>query len=180
MKKLLIIFLFNLLIFNMFAQTEWKLATGSTVTFVIKNAGLKVDGKLEGLQTTIKFDSQNLATSSIEASLETTTINTDNKTRDGHLRKEDYFNVAKYPKMSIKSVSFSKDGNNGNTYKGKFKLTIKGVTKEIEIPFSYIENGNAATLKGSFTINRLDYTVGGNSWVMADNVIISLNILATK
>lgn len=161
----------------MLAQTEWKLATGSTVTFVIKNAGLKVDGKLEGLQTTIKFDSPNLATSSIEASLETTTINTDNKTRDGHLRKEDYFDVAKYPKMSIKSVSFSKDGSN---YKGKFKLTIKGVTKEIEIPFSYIENGNSATFKGSFTINRLDYKVGGSSWVMSDNVIISLNILATK
>ncbi len=177
MKKLLIIFCFNLLIFNVLAQTEWKLATGSTVTFVIKNAGLKVDGKLEGLQTTIKFDSPNLATSSIEASLETTTINTDNKTRDGHLRKEDYFDVAKYPKMSIKSVSFSKDGSN---YKGKFKLTIKGVTKEIEIPFSYIENGNSATFKGSFTINRLDYKVGGSSWVMSDNVIISLNILATK
>jgi polyisoprenoid-binding protein YceI len=159
------------------AQTEWKLATGSTVTFVIKNAGLKVDGKLEGLQTTIKFDSPNLATSSIEASVETTTVNTDNKTRDGHLKKEEYFDVAKFPKMSIKSVIFSKDGNN---YKGKFKLTIKGVTKEIEIPFSYIENGNSATFKGSFTINRLDYKVGGNSWVMADNVIISLNILATK
>jgi polyisoprenoid-binding protein YceI len=165
------------MIFNVLAQTEWKLATGSTVTFVIKNAGLKVDGKLEGLQTTIKFDSPNLATSSIEASVETTTVNTDNKTRDGHLRKEEYFDVAKFPKMSIKSVSFIKDGNN---YKGKFKLTIKGVTKEIEIPFSYIENGNSATFKGSFTINRLDYKVGGNSWVMADNVIISLNILATK
>ncbi len=165
------------MIFNMLAQTEWKLATGSTVTFVIKNAGLKVDGKLEGLQTTIKFDSPNLATSSIEASLETTTVNTDNKTRDGHLRKEEYFDVAKYPKMSIKSVSFIKDGNN---YKGKFKLTIKGVTKDIEIPFSYIENGNSATFKGSFTINRLDYKVGGNSWVLADNVIISLNILAIK
>lgn len=177
MKKLLIIFCFNLLIFNVLAQTEWKLATGSTVTFIIKNAGLKVDGKIEGLQVTIKFDSPNLATSSIEASVETTTINTDNKTRDGHLRKEEYFDVAKFPKMSIKSVSFSKDDNN---YKGKFKLTIKGVTKDIEIPFSYIENGNSANFKGSFTINRLDYKVGGNSWVLADNVIISLNILATK
>jgi polyisoprenoid-binding protein YceI len=180
MKKTLIIIFLNLLFFNMLAQTEWKLATGSSVTFVIKNAGIKVDGKLEGLQATINFDSQNLTTSSIEASVETQTINTDNKSRDGHLRKEDYFDVAKFPKMTIKSMSFTKDGNNGNSYKGKFKLTIKGVTKDVEIPFSYTENGNAATFKGSFTINRLDYKVGGNSWVMADNVIISLNILATK
>lgn len=180
MKKILITFCLNLLFFSVMAQTEWKLATGSTVTFVIKNAGIKVDGKLEGLQATIKFDSQNLATSSIEASVETQTINTDNKTRDGHLRKEDYFDVAKYPKITIQSVSFSKDGNNGNTYKGKFKLTIKGVTKEIEIPFSFSENGNSATFKGSFTINRLDYKVGGNSWVMADNVIISFKILVLK
>ncbi len=180
MKKLFIIICFNLLFFNALAQTEWKVATGSAVTFVIKNAGLKVDGKLEGLQTTIKFDSQNLATSSIEASVETQTINTDNKSRDGHLRKEEYFDVAKFPKITLKSISFSKDGNSGNNYKGKFKLTIKGVTKEIEIPFSYVENGNAATFKGSFTINRLDHKVGGNSWVLADNVIISLNILAIK
>jgi polyisoprenoid-binding protein YceI len=177
MKKIVITLCLNLLFFSVMAQTEWKLATGSTVTFVIKNAGIKVDGKLEGLQATIKFDSQNLTTSSVEASVETQTINTDNKTRDGHLRKEDYFDVAKFPRIVIKSVSFSKDGNN---YKGKFKLTLKGVTKEIEIPFSYTENGNLATFKGSFTINRLDYKVGGNSWVLADNVIVSLNILATK
>lgn len=177
MRKVLITLFLNLLLFSVQAQTEWKLARGSTVTFVIKNAKLKVDGKLEGLQTVIKFDGQNLSTSSIEASVQTQTINTDNATRDGHLRKEEYFDVVKYPKISIKSVSFSKSGNN---YKGKFKLTIKGVTKEIEIPFTYTENIGSADFKGSFTINRLDYKVGESSWILSDNLIISLNILSTK
>lgn len=160
------------------AQTPWKPITAS-VTFKIKNAGLMVDGSFGGLVAAIKFDDANYEKGYIAASIDASTINTGIDLRNKHLRnKEQYFDVAKYPKISIQSTAISKDKD--GTYKGTFKLTIKDVTKTIVIPFTYVESGNNATFKAAFTIDRRDYNVGGSSWTMADNVAIAIVINASK
>jgi polyisoprenoid-binding protein YceI len=71
--------------------------------------------------------------------------------------------------INIKSDFFGKDGQN---FKGYFKLTIKGITKDITIPFIFDNN----IMKGEFTIDRRDFKVGGNSMVMGDKVTISIQV----
>lgn len=159
------------------AQTKW-IVVKSAVNFKIKNVGLNVDGSFSGLTADIKFDAINYSKSSIQAFIETRTINTGINLRNNHLKKEDYFNVLKYPQIILKSTLFSKEVD--GTFKGYFKLTMKGVTKEIVIPFSYNESSNTAIFKGSFTLVRRDYNVGGNSWTLSDNVVISIVINAAK
>ena len=66
----------------------------SKVHFVIKNFGIKTGGDFTGLKGTIKFDPVNFSTSVFDVTVEATTIDTDNSSRDGHLRKSDYFDVA--------------------------------------------------------------------------------------
>lgn len=178
MRAIFFIFiLFASMLFST-AQTHWKVSS-SFITLKIKNAGLNVDGSIGGLNANIQFDSNNYTKSSIEASIDINTINTGIDLRDKHLKiKEEYFNASKYPKISIKSTVFYKEKD--GTYKGIFKLTMKGITKEVAIPFSYTESANTATFKASFTLNRRDYNVGGSSWTMSDNVAISILINATK
>ncbi|TAG92192.1 MAG: YceI family protein, partial [Bacteroidetes bacterium] len=94
--------------------------------------------------------------------------------RDRHLKKDDYFDVEKYPNITMKSISFSKINN--ENYKGVFKLTIKNVTKTIEIPFSFKKNGKSGMFDTSFVINRLDYGIGESSWVLGNNVTIKMSI----
>ncbi|MBK8845056.1 MAG: YceI family protein [Bacteroidetes bacterium] len=160
------------------AQTPWK-PTTAAVTFKIKNAGLMVDGSFSGLVAAIKFDDVNYEKGSIAASIDASTINTGIDLRNKHLRnKEQYFNVAKYPKIYIRSTAIGKEKD--GTYKGTFMLTIKDVTKNIAIPFTYVESENNATFKATFTIDRRDYNVGGSSWTMADNVTIAIVINASK
>ncbi|MCU0391646.1 MAG: YceI family protein [Thermoflexibacter sp.] len=173
MKNIRILALLGLLFcFNpLFAQKQWQIQT-SAVTFKIKNAGLTVDGAFGTVTATILFDKNNVEDTKIEASLETKTIDTGITSRDNHLKKPDYFDVIKYPKISMKSKKITKlaDGS----YEGIFDLTLKGVTKEIKIPFTFIENPNSATFTGQFTINRRDYGVGGSSWIMSDNATIKI------
>ena len=173
---LLILFLLNTTLFAT-SQTQWNVGK-SSINFKIKNAGLTVDGSFGGFAADIKFDANNYAKSSIEASIDANTINTGIGLRNNHLKKENYFNVSKYPKIILKSTSFSKEGD--GTFKGHFKLTMKGVTKDIVIPFSYTELGNTTIFKATFILNRIDYNVGGNSWTMSDDVTISILINATK
>jgi polyisoprenoid-binding protein YceI len=157
----------TLLIVSTTAFAQTKSISNAKVSFEIKNLGIKTGGTIGGVQGTIAFDPAALATSKIEATADVNTINTDNDMRDEHLKKDDYFDVQKYPKISLSSVSFKKA--NGNSFTGQFNLTLKGKTKLVEVPFTYADN----SFKGSFKINRRDFAIGGNSMTMGDEVTIN-------
>jgi len=150
----------------------------SAIIFEIKNLGIKTGGTLGGLQANINFDPANLAGSKIDASVDANTINTDNTMRDDHLKDEDYFNTAVYPKILMSSVSFKH--KSGNNYTGQFNITIKGKTKPTEVPFSYTAAGNTATFKGSFKIKRADFGIGGSSMTMGDDVTVLVTAETAK
>jgi polyisoprenoid-binding protein YceI len=156
-----------------FAQAKHTV-TKSEITYQIKNMGFNSTGNIGGLEAAILFDKEHLATSSIVASVDTKTINSDDDMRDTHLKKEDYLDVEHYPKISMKSVSFKQKG--GSNYTGEFDVSIKGKTKRIELPFTYIVNGSTAVFKGSFKINRLDFAIGDKSMVLSNELTISLNV----
>ncbi len=145
----------------------------STITFEIKNMGINTGGSLGGLSAKLHFTPGNLATSTLEATVDVGTINTDNSTKDEHLRSEDFFDVAKYPKITLKSVSLKH--KSGDNYTGTFLLTIKDKTKQLDIPFSYTDKGNSGEFKASFKINRLDFGVGSSSMILSDQVTVHLD-----
>ena len=91
----------------MLAQTAWK-PTKATVSFTIRNAGFNVNGSFGGFAGTLLFDPAMPEKSKLSASIETAGINTGNGTRDGHLRKPDYFDVAAHPRITLTSVSIEK------------------------------------------------------------------------
>ena len=176
MKVISIIFLFVSLSMATFAQ-NWKPVTAN-VFFKLKMLGSTVEGKFKGFSGTMKFDPNNLATSSITGSVDATTIDTDNNLRNKHLKeKEDFFNVTKYPLLKMKTTKIEKDGNN---YVGYFDLTMKETTKSVKIPFTFKQEGNNATFQGSTTINRRDWSVGGGTWGMSDNVTFTIAINAVS
>lgn len=175
--RIFIHILFLCISLSLQAQSRWKVVS-SAITFSIKNAGLNVSGKLSGFQSELNFYPEHLASSTIVASVEANSINTGIDLRDKHLKKEEYFDVTKYPKIEMSSVSFEKLAE--GYFKGKFKLTIKKTSKEITIPFYYTESGNTAQLKGTFTLNRRDFEVGGSSWTMSDPVTISILVNASN
>ncbi len=150
--------------------------TKSSVAFKIKNAGIGVDGSFSKFETSIDFNESAGAPSSIKATIETATINTGIEARDKHLKKEEFFDVEKYPKITFESTQILKTASGGLIAEGK--LTIKNVTKDIKIPFTY----TAATgvFEGNVTLNRLDYSVGGKSMTMSDEVQVTVKVTTTK
>jgi len=145
----------------------------SSITFEIKNMGINTGGSLGGLTAKIYFVAANLSASTLEASVDVGTINTDNTTKDEHLRSEDFFDVAKYPKITLKSVALKH--KSGDNYIGTFLLTIKDKTRQLDIPFSYADKGNTVEFKSTFKINRLDFGVGSSSMILSDVVTVHLD-----
>jgi polyisoprenoid-binding protein YceI len=172
MKKFLLPILLVIITTTAFTFVHTTI-TRSAITFKVKNMGIGTGGSVSGLQADVNFNAADPSSSTIEASVDASSINTDNSSRDEHLKSEDYFDVAHYPKITLKSVSFKH--NSGNNYTGQFNLTIKGKTKPVEIPFTYTQTGNAAAFKGSFKLNRLDYGIGSSSMILANEVTVTID-----
>lgn len=160
-----------------YAQTQWKIKN-SRITFKIKNAGFNVEGSFQNLQADIRFDEANYKVASIQATVDAQTIQTGIQARDKHLRKEDYFHVEKYPKITLKSLrfAFSQSGD----WLGYFQLTLKGVSKEIKMPFTFNTSENTAKFEGYFMINRRDFGVGPGSLILSDTVKMEIKVEAEK
>jgi polyisoprenoid-binding protein YceI len=152
---------------------------GSSVKFKIKNFGLEVDGGFTGLQGNINFDPNNLTASTFEASLDANTVNTNNKKRDSHLRKKEYFDAVTYPRIKLISTKISNSAK-ANTYILTGKLTIKNVVKDISFPFTSTQKGSDYLFTGEFKINRRDFGIGGSSISMSDNLTVFLSITGKK
>lgn len=136
-----------------------------------------VDGSFKGFKGDLEFSEDALNTSSLAASVQVATINTGNNKRDSHLRSEDYFDADKYKTIQVRSEKLYKTADG---FAGLFDVTIKNTTRKVEIPFHYNINGNNAIFDGSFTINRLDFEVGGNSMIMGDDVTINIVVNTKK
>lgn len=170
MKKYLLLFV--PILFFAFSSAELKpVDADDAVTFNIKNFGINTKGSFKGLKGTIKWDTQNPSNSSFNVSVDVNTINTGIELRDKDLQKENYFNAAKYPTINFVSTSVNANNVTGN-------LTIKGVSKQINIPFTVTPSGNGYVFQGNFSISRKDFGVGGGNVVLSDRVDVSLKVQA--
>ena len=174
MKKFSLAIIIALVTLVAVAATSWKPTTGSVV-FHIKNAGVTVDGSFKGLAAAIKFDENDLANSSIYASVKAATVNTGIDKRDEHLRKAEYFDVANHPKITMRSTSITKSESG---FTGKFDVTIKGKTKNLTMPFTFDNKGTTGKFSGTLELDRLDFNVGESGFILSDDVKleISLNV----
>ena len=151
---------------------------GSDIKFTVNNFGFAVTGGFTGLQGSIDFDPQNAAAGRLEVSIDAGTVNTDNSLRDSHLRDDSYFDVKNYPRIRLVSTRLAPEGKAG-AYRFTGQLTIKDKSKEVSFPFTAIPVNGGLAFKGSFTINRKDFGVGGTSTI-SNELTVSLNVIANK
>jgi polyisoprenoid-binding protein YceI len=144
-----------------------------TVSFSIKNAGLTVNGSFGIMKANISFDPKNPEMAQLEGRVDVNSIETGIKMRNKHLKKEEYFHTEKYPEILMKLNKVQKDPK-GLT--GYFWITMRGIKKEVSFPLIYSTVGDSGNLKGSFTLNRRDFNVGGSSWTMADEVKVKIEV----
>jgi polyisoprenoid-binding protein YceI len=177
MKRQILGFSFFLFSFILIGQTYTPVDDGSKVHFVIDNFGIATGGDFTGLTGTVKYDPSNPATADFDVSVDASTVNTDIAARDNHLRKKEYLDVQNYPRLSFKSTRIAKTNRDGYLYMVG-NITIKGVTKEVKFPFTATSKNGGYLFEGGFKLNRRDFSVGGKSLSLSDDLTVSLSIFA--
>jgi len=130
----------------------------SKLAFVGKQAGAEFEGVFERFTADIRFDPQDLAGSKFEVGIDTKSVNSKDKERDGILRGPDLFSADKWPGARYVADKFADKG--GGKFVGQGKLTIRDVTRDVEIEFTHQVDGAGAWLKGGAHLKRLDFGVG--------------------
>jgi len=138
----------------------------STLGFAVKHLGVSTTrGGFDDYAGSITLDPEDDKTFNAEVTIQATSINTKNESRDNHLRSADFFDTANNPTITFQSTRLEKQGE-GAVMVGN--LTIKGVTKEITIPVTISGpvtspmGASVIGIKGSTVINRQDFNVTWN------------------
>jgi polyisoprenoid-binding protein YceI len=164
----------------------------SSAQFAVKHLMIStVRGEFHGVNGIVNWDDKDITKSTVDVSIDATTVDTREPDRDKDLKSTNFFDVGKYPTMTFKSKKIERAGA------GKLKvtgdLTIRGVTKEVTLdvegPTPPIKDpwGKTRTaLNATATINRQDFgvkwnhTMDGGGVVVSDTVNITIDAELVK
>jgi polyisoprenoid-binding protein YceI len=122
--------------------------------YSVKFTSKKFDGTFKGLKSELFFDENNLSASKLTATIDANTINTGNGMRNGHAKKG--LDAKTFPTVKFESTSITKTASG---YEANGNLTIKDVTKQIKIPFTFTKNSEGGVFTGTFSIKPSEYNV---------------------
>lgn len=162
----------------------------SVIGFAVRHLEINwVEGRFKEFEGTIHYDEKDVTKSSVEFTAKVESIDTGVAPRDKHLRTADFFEVEKYPTLTFKSTRVEREGKR---YVLHGDLTIKGVTKPVQLPFDITGAvkdpwGNTRFgVNAETTINRRDFGINyGNAFAgggldVGNEVNIMLRLEALK
>jgi polyisoprenoid-binding protein YceI len=173
-------------LFSAAAATETYVAdpAHSSVQFGVRHFFSKVTGSFGKFEATIVVDRETMEKSSIKATVDVNSINTNEPKRDTHLKSADYFDAAKFPNMTFASTAWKKTGENEYDVTGD--LSLHGVTKPVTLKVKSLGFGpgmKGVQLSGweaKGTIKRSEFGITSGAPAVGDDVEIEINVEAKK
>ncbi len=182
-KSLLIAVVAAFVLFGLSVNSQaWELDKAhSSVGFTVKHMVVaKVNGNFREFDGTFSFDDKDITKTKISGVVKVASVFTDNEKRDNHLKSADFFDAEAYPEIKFESKRVVQK-DNGYVMIGD--LTIRDVTKEIEIPFEVsgpIQDPWGASrigVEGRAKINRQNFGVTWNKTMDNGGVIVSNEVV---
>lgn len=175
---------FLILTISAAAQVQtWQIDPNHTAAqFSVRHMGIStVRGAFTKVSGSAQYDPSNVSKTSIDATIDASSVDTRVSTRDDDLRSPNYFDVAKYPTITFKSKSVQAAGE------GKLKivgdLTIHGVTKEVTLdvdgpsaPVTDPKGNSHLGASANTKVNRKDFGVGGSSNMVGEDITITIDV----
>ena len=160
----------------------------SEATFQVRHLLTKVRGRFSDFEGSITLDEAQPERSSVALTIQAASIDTNEPTRDTHLRSADFFSVDEFPTLSFTSVEVV--GKRSDRLDVTGDLIIRGVTKRIVVPVTLLGSAqdpwgkDRVGFEAEFTINRKDFGLVWNAaletggFLVGDDVRVSLSIQA--
>ena len=159
-------------------KTKWVLDPAhSELLFRVKHLMITtVKGEFTKFSAEVESKGNDFSKATIRVTVDTNSVFTNEDTRDNHLRSADFFDAEKYRELTFEGTSFEKV--NDENYQLKGSLTIKGVSKQIQldVEFGGINKDPWGNEKAGFSlsgkINRKDFGLNWNTALETGGVLV--------
>lgn len=159
----------------------------SDVSFSIGHMSIStVRGHFGSFKATIVMNDTDVTKSTVNATIDVSSVDTSQSNRDNDIKGATWFNVAAFPTATFASTSVAKSGDhltvNGN-------LTLHGVTKPVVLdcqgpvgPVTGMDHKSHAGFTATTTIKRTDFGIGANvpAAMIGDEVKLDIDLEVVK
>ncbi len=163
----------------------------SEIGFVVRHMGFsKVRGRFEKFEGVLHGNAEDISSLEAHVEIDAKSITTDEPKRDEHLRSSDFLDIQTNPTITFDSTSVTNVDGRKFTVEGD--LSIRGVTKKVELNGTYLGEGkdpwggSRVGFEAKTKINRKDFGVNWNTllesggFLVGDEVEIHLDVQAVR
>ncbi|WOA31265.1 YceI family protein [Alloalcanivorax xenomutans] len=151
------------------------------IMFKISHLGYSwLYGRFNDFDGAFTVDADNPENSTVEATIQTASLDSNHAERDKHLRSADFLDVSKYPTATFKSTGIEKTGDDSARITGDF--TLHGVTKPVTLDAKLIGYGDdpwggyRMGLEASTTLKLADFGITTNLGPASETVEIIISV----
>ncbi len=152
----------------------------SRVAFAAKQMNAPLEGAFRKFEARIAWNAAKPEASTADVTIDVGSIDLGDKLFDDEAKSKAFFNAAQFPQARFTSTAVKALG--GGRHEAAGKLTIKGVTRDVVMPFTLKPDSPSSVFEGAVTIRRLDFNIGEGSWkdtgILADEVQVRVRLVA--
>lgn len=154
------------------SASEWRMLAGSEFLFETTFEETTLPGRFEQFNVALVFDPGNPAAGRLQVTVDLEGANMDDPDINAAIAGPEWFHVTEFPGATYtsKEIVASTPGH----YIAKGELALKGIRKEVEVPFTWSASGDGAEMAGELVLQRTDFDIGSGEW--SEGATISLEV----
>ncbi|KQZ78847.1 YceI family protein [Pseudomonas sp. Root562] len=155
--------------------------TASTLSFTYNQMGSRVYGTFSKFVGVLDFDTTHPQDAHAKLTIDLDSIEVDDSDARTELPKPAWFDTATYPKAIFESTRVKDLGSNRYLIAGR--LTLRGLTREVEVPVLLKAESAVGIFDGELTLKRSDFKIGAGEWadsVVSNDIYIRFRIVAPE
>lgn len=166
----------TLLLAGQAGAAEWTVDAGkSRLGFIGTQSGSPFEGRFTRWSAHIDFDPANPTAGKAVVEIDMASADTGDKQKDESLPQSDWFDAKSFPQAKFEATSFRAKGP--GAFEAVGSLSIRGIKKDVVLPFTLETSGASAHAKGRLDLIRTDYGIGQGPWKAADMVALGVAVV---
>jgi polyisoprenoid-binding protein YceI len=164
------------------AELTQVVAEKSQISFASKQMGVTVDGSFRKFDAQVSVDLAKPEAARARFEVDIASIDCGSQEADSEVKGKSWFNIALFPKATFVATRIRPLGS--GRYEASGPLSIKGISRDMVVPFSVRADGPGAWFEGSFVLPRTQFKIGEDAWsdtgTVDDEVLVKFRLFVSQ
>jgi polyisoprenoid-binding protein YceI len=136
--------------------------------------GVPFKGEFRKFDAKISYDPEHPESAHVVVTIDMASAHTGDTQRDAALPQPEWFDTAKFPTATFEAAGFHPKG--GQAWETPGKLSVRGIGRDVVLPFTLALNGDTAHATGHVQLVRTAFGVGQGAWSSGDWVALEVGV----